>query len=237
MIETALLIAVSYLWGAVPTTYLAGRYRMGIDLRQYGSGNVGAANFMAHVGKKTGFILGAFDCLAKGSAPLLIARLLDQGAGVQMGMGLAAIAGHNWSPYLRFTGGRGVATAVGVVLGALMWPEFLILTVVMGGLGYLIFKESGFWTFISLLILPVLAFLFGREPEIFYMTIGIGALLIGKRLTSNWESPAAGISLIRVMVYRALWDRDVPRKGQWTQRGPMTGEDSLSRDVGDHVLR
>ena len=118
-----------------------------------------------------------------------------------------------------------------------MWPEFLILTVVMGGLGYLIFEESGFWTFISMLILPVLAFLFEREPEIIYMTLGIGVLLIGKRLTANWEPPTTGVSLIRVMAYRALWDRDVPRKVHWTQRGPMTGGDSTSGDVGDHVLR
>lgn len=237
MIETALLIAGSYLWGAVPTGYLVGRYLKGIDIRQYGSGNVGAANLMAHVGKKTGFILGSFDCLAKGTAPLLVARMLDQGAGVQAGMGLAAIAGHNWSPYIRFTGGRGVATAVGVVLGALMWPEFLILTVVMGGLGQLIFHESAFWTFISMLILPVLAFLFGREPEIVYMTLGIGVLLIGKRLTANWEAPAGGASIIRVMAYRALWDRDVSRKLQWTRRGPMTREESSSRDVEDQILR
>ena len=118
-----------------------------------------------------------------------------------------------------------------------MYYEFLVLTIVMGALGRVIFKESGFWTFISILLLPVLAFLFRRETEIIYMTLGIGVLLIGKRLTANWEAPADGTSFIRVMAYRALWDRDVPRKVQWTQRDPMSGEESSSTDVGDQVLR
>ena len=220
MLDAVVFIVAAYLWGAVPTAYLVSRYLKGIDIREYGSGNVGAANVMAHVGKRTGFLLGSFDCLAKGTLPVALANLLDQSHAVQAGTGLAAIAGHNWSPYLRFTGGRGVATAVGVVLGAFMWQEFLILTVVMGVLGHLIFRETGFWTFISMLLLPVLAFLFDRPPEILYMTLGIGALLMLKRLTANWELPLGEHPLITVMANRVFWDRDVPKKIQWTGRRP-----------------
>ena len=116
MLEAALLILGAYLWGSVPSTYVAARYLRGIDIREFGSGNVGSANFMAHVGRRTGFLLGTSDCLVKGTLPVVVAKLLDQSLGVQAGVGLAAIAGHNWSPYIRFTGGRGVATAIGVVL-------------------------------------------------------------------------------------------------------------------------
>ena len=227
ILTAALFIVGAYLWGAVPSSYLAGRYLKGIDIRRYGSGNVGAANLMTHVGRRTGFLVGTFDCLAKGALPVALAKAFDAGDAVQAGAGLAAIMGHSWSPYIRFTGGRGVATAIGVLFGSLMWPEFLIMTVVMGGIGRLAFRETGLWTFISLLALPVLAFVFDRPPEILAMTLGIGILLLAKRLTANWERPVSGYPLVQVLAYRALWDRDVPRNVQWTGRRP-TGEESTS---------
>ena len=169
MFTAALLIIGAYLWASIPTAYLVGRYAKGIDIRDYGSGNVGATNVMTHVGRWTGFLLGAFDCLAKGALPVVLGRLLDQSLAVQASAGLAGVAGHNWSIYLRFTGGRGVATAIGVLIGLAMWWECIILTGVVGIVGRLMFRDTGLWTFISMLALPLLAFLFGRPPEILYM--------------------------------------------------------------------
>ena len=220
MLISILFVAGAYLLGGVPSAYLVGRYRKGIDIRDYGSGNVGATNLMTQVGKWTGFFLGAFDCLVKGTLPILLAKLLDQSLSVQVAVGLAAIAGHNWSPYIRLTGGRGVATAVGVVLGLLMWPEFLILTIVMGLMGRVIFRDTGFWTFISMIILPVLAHVFDRPPEVLWATLVIGLLLTLKRLTANWERPSNEFPLLQVMACRVLWDRDVPKQIQWTERHP-----------------
>ena len=236
VLTAALLIGGAHLWGAVPSSYLVGRYRKGIDIRRYGSGNVGATNLMAQVGNWTGFLVGTFDCLAKGALPVFLGQILDTGDAVRAGAGLAAVVGHSWSPYIRFTGGRGVATAIGVLFGFFMWPEMLILTVVLGGLGRLAFHETGFWTFISLLVLPMLAFIFDRPPELLAMTLGIGILLLAKRLTANWERPDSGYPMIQVLAFRALWDRDVPRKVQWTGRRPA-GEGGLHDDVGDPVLR
>ena len=237
MLDATLFIVGAYLWGAVPSAYLVGRYLKGIDIREYGSGNVGATNVMTHVGRWTGFLLGTFDCVAKGTLPVLMAKVLDQSVAVQAGTGLAAIAGHNWSPYIRFTGGRGVATAIGVVLGSLLIWEFLILTVVMGAIGRLLFRDMGIWTFVSMLGLPVLMYLFDRPAEIVYMGLAIGVLLILKRLTTNWEFPSGEVSLMRVMAYRVLWDRDVPKGAQWTKRLPSLEEESSPRDVGDELLR
>ena len=220
MLTPTLLILGAYLWGAIPSAYLVARHRKGIDIRDYGSGNVGAANLMAHVGPWTGFLLGGFDSVAKGSLPVVVGKLLDEGLAIQVGAGLAAIAGHNWSLYIRFTGGRGVATAVGVVFGFFMWPEFLILTAVMGLMGRLIFRETGFMTFIAMLALPVLALIFGRPPEILFMALAIAGLLLIKRLTANWEPLPREHPQIRVMVNRVLWDRDVSRKSEWTRRRP-----------------
>ena len=229
---TAVLFIVgAYLWGSIPSAYLAARYFRHIDIREYGSGNVGAANVFSQLGKRAGWILGTFDSMGKGALPVFLANLLDQSLAVQVGTGLAAIASHNWSPYIGFTGGRGVATAVGVVFGLQMWPEFLILTVVMGALGRLLFRESGFWTFVAMLLLPVLAYLFDRPQEMVYMTLGIGVLLTAKRLTGNWDRPPHGSSLWLVLVYRVLWDRDVSRQSQWTERRPPP-EAQRSSDAG-----
>ena len=236
MTEGIFFIVGSYLWGSLPSAYLVSRYCRGIDIRQYGSGNVGAANVMTHIGIRTGWLLGTFDCLAKGTLPIVLANLLDQSYAVQSGIGIAAIAGHNWSLYIRFTGGRGVATAIGVVLGSLMWPEALILAVVLGGCGQLIFREMGFWTFISMLLLPVLAFLFDRPPEILYMTLAIIGLLITKRLTANWQPPSREYPLIIVMACRVLWDRDVPKKANWTKRQPLLKEEGNAGDVENKIL-
>ena len=79
-----LFVIGAYLWGGIPSAYLVARYKAGIDIRQYGSGNVGAANVFSHVGKWTGIIMGTFDCVGKGVLPVLAARYLyDQSLGVQ----------------------------------------------------------------------------------------------------------------------------------------------------------
>jgi glycerol-3-phosphate acyltransferase PlsY len=218
MLTSTLLIAGAYLWGAIPSAYLVARYLRGIDIRRHGSGNMGATNVMNHVGKLSGWLLGTFDCLAKGSLPVFVGGLLDVGMDVRVGAGLAVIAGHNWSPYVRFTGGRGVATAVGVVFGLFMWQEFLIVTVMMGAIGRLLFRDTGFWTLVAMIALPPLAFLFNRPAEVVYMAIGIAALLMLKRLTGNWDMPPPGHRILGVLVNRALWDRDIRQKASPPER-------------------
>ena len=218
---TAAIILAAYLWGAIPSAYLVGRYFKGIDIRDYGSGNVGASNLMEHVGKWTGLLLGSFDAVAKGTLPVVAAKLLDQSVAVQAGVGLAAIAGHNWSPYIRFTGGRGVATVMGVMLGFLMWREMLVGALLIGIIGKRLTHESAFWSLVAVLTLPLQASLFGQPPELVYMSIGITLLLASKRLTANWEPPrSTQHSLPKVLAYRLLWDRDVPRREGWTGRRP-----------------
>ena len=220
MLTSALLVLAAYLWGAVPSAYLVGRYLKGIDIRRYGSGNVGASNVMALVGNWTGLWLGTFDCLAKGTLPLVVAKLMDQSLAVQAVVGLAAIAGHNWSPYIGFTGGRGVATGIGVLIGLLMWREVLIGLLIIWIMGRLVSRDSGFWTLVAALAIPVLAHLFSEPTELVYASGAMALLMLIKRLTANWEAPRGEHSLSRVLAYRLLWDRDVPRKERWTDRRP-----------------
>jgi glycerol-3-phosphate acyltransferase PlsY len=136
MIEHPLILLVvfplvAYVIGATPSGVIIARTR-GVDLRKVGSGNVGATNVARALGRPWGYLCFLMD-LGKGFAPVLLAGLLigtQNGAptllqqGVLLGTGLGAICGHVSSFWLRFRGGKGVATALGVVLG--IYPYFTL---------------------------------------------------------------------------------------------------------------
>jgi glycerol-3-phosphate acyltransferase PlsY len=112
-----LLIAVSYLLGAIPSGYIAGRLARGIDLREHGSGNLGATNTFRVLGPRIAAPVMIAD-MAKGFAPTALFGQLDGSDewAWALAYGAAAILGHVFSIYLRFKGGKGVATATGVFL-------------------------------------------------------------------------------------------------------------------------
>ena len=223
-----LLVLGAYLAGGVPSGYILASRLRGIDIREYGSGNIGASNVTAVIGAKAGVLLGAYDCLVKGTLPVLIACMLDQPVGVQVAVGLASVAGHAWSPYIRFTGGRGIGTAVGAMLGLAMFYEMAALGLALGVVGRLLYRDTGFWTFIALLALPPSTLIAGLLPTLLiersdaylYFSVGVSALALAKRLTANWERPPDDYSLAQVALNRVLYDRDVSRKDEWTGRQP-----------------
>jgi len=112
-----LLLAIgAFFLGAIPFGFIAGKLR-GVDLRKVGSGNIGATNVMRELGKGPGSIVLLLDVL-KGLAPVLVARsLLLLPSWWVVGIGLCAILGHIYSPFVRFRGGKGVATSLGVLIG------------------------------------------------------------------------------------------------------------------------
>lgn len=108
---------LSYLVGAIPTSYLAGKLFRGIDLREHGSKNLGATNVYRVLGWKIALPVALFD-IAKGAVPVLFfAPQVSDSLVVALLMGLAAMLGHVFSVFVRFKGGKGVATAAGVMLG------------------------------------------------------------------------------------------------------------------------
>jgi glycerol-3-phosphate acyltransferase PlsY len=116
MIQTTAWLLAAYLIGAVPTSYLAGRWLRGIDLREHGSRNLGATNLYRVLGWRFAIPVGAFDVL-KGIIPTLIfAPLAGDHPLLPSFMGLAAVLGHTFSPFVGFKGGKGVATAAGMLL-------------------------------------------------------------------------------------------------------------------------
>ena len=117
MTDLAPWLILSYLVGAIPTSYLAGRMFRGIDLRKHGSGNLGATNLYRTLGWKYAIPVGLFD-IAKGAVPVvLFAPQVSASERVAVACGIAAVLGHVYSVFVRFRGGKGVATAAGVMLG------------------------------------------------------------------------------------------------------------------------
>ncbi len=108
MAKTAILLIASYLMGGIPTGYLIGRLK-GIDIRKYGSGNVGAANVLRVVSKWSSLLVIIFD-IGKGMVPVYIARTIDLPIYQQVIIGLATISGHNWPIFMKFKGGKGAST-------------------------------------------------------------------------------------------------------------------------------
>ncbi len=129
--QLLILLPISYLLGAVPYGLIIGLSK-GVDPRKAGSGNIGATNIGRLLGKKFGLIVFALDML-KGLGPTLAASLIvardisPADAGVQflwLATGFASIFGHMFSIFIKFKGGKGVATSAGVVLG--IWPYYTL---------------------------------------------------------------------------------------------------------------
>lgn len=111
-----LAVAAGYLIGAVPTSYLAGKLAKGIDLREHGSKNLGATNVYRLLGWGWAIPVALID-VVKGVVPVAVIAPLAGGPGwVPVASGIAAVLGHVFSPYVRFKGGKGVATAAGMFL-------------------------------------------------------------------------------------------------------------------------
>jgi acyl phosphate:glycerol-3-phosphate acyltransferase len=117
MPQAVLWLLASYFVGAIPTSYLLSRLFAGIDLRKHGSGNLGATNLYRVLGWKYAIPAAAID-IAKGAIPVLVfAPQVSNSQLFALGCGVAAILGHVFSVFVGFKGGKGVATAAGVMLG------------------------------------------------------------------------------------------------------------------------
>lgn len=218
--DIAIAIVAGYLWGGIPSAYLLGRYRLGIDIRNYGTGNVGASNVIAHVGRKSGFGLGLFDGLVKGTGPVAAVALLDGSDWAKVAAGLAAVAGHNWSLYIRFKGGRGVSTSAGVFLGFLLLPELGMIILIAGIWGGVVRKNLAGWLLLTMFLTPLMAFGLDRSDEAIATTLAVLGLLVAKRLVANWQRPLEGEPLTHVLFYRLLFDRDIASREDWVSRLP-----------------
>lgn len=166
----------AFFLGAVPFGLILAKLRGGVDLRTQGSGNIGAANVTRTLGAKLGLLTLALD-LGKGLVPVLAALALlgPTRPIIVAGAGLAAILGHLYSPFLGFKGGKGVATALGVLLALTplaVIPALIVFVAVTAKWGYV---SAG--SLSAALVAPAAAFLLGYAPAYWGLGLCIAALV------------------------------------------------------------
>lgn len=150
-----LLVAGSYLAGAVPFGLLFTKLFSGGDVRTVGSGNIGATNVLRAAGTKAAVLTLLADGL-KGALPVLIAGRFGTSGSATMACGIAAIIGHNYPVYLRFKGGKGVATSFGVVLA--VFPAVGALCLALWAAAALIWRFSSLSALIAFAAYPLATF-------------------------------------------------------------------------------
>ena len=213
-----IVLTYSYCLGSIPTAYLVGRWVRGIDLRQYGSGNIGGSNVAAHVGKAYFIPVFGFDLFMKGAATVFIARTLDFGEVLQGIIGITAVIGHSWPFYTRFVGGRGVSTATGVLL--ILAPLESLVCAGFASIMTILFKKSTIWVGISIILVPSLGLLSGMSREVIYISIVLIITLTLKRLEANHVKRPSDVSWKLLFIRRLIFDRDVSTTEEWTKRTP-----------------
>ena len=219
--ELAGLYIFSYLVGAVPTAFLIAKLANGVDIRHYGSGNVGGSNLFHLMGKYWVVPMGIFDVFLKGASPVWIGQYLmglDRSSGLLIVAPLLALVGHNWSPYIKFQGGRGIAVAGGSLLALAPW--ILAAFVVIALAGWAVTRSSGVWVLIALATLPVWAGV-ARDPLIIsWYCAGVLALVVFKRLLANRTPLPEDLPRRKVLLNRLFRDRDVDDRAEWISRNP-----------------
>lgn len=170
--------AGGYLVGGIPVGWLMVRWqRFGLDVRRYGSGNIGTSNVYRHAGFDVAVIVGPLQ-FAQGFVPVLVTRLLGFSVEVQVLVAICAVMGNGWPVYLRFNGGRGVAVATGAV-GPLSIAGFvaLLLCYAWGAIRSHIAEAVA----LAFVVLPVVALIF-NGVVVCLGALGILALLLLRRL-------------------------------------------------------
>lgn len=177
----ALFAGLAFLLGSFPSGLVLAKAVTGRDIRRYGSGNIGASNVTATAGRGIGVAVAALDML-KGVVPLLIARLAAVSPTGMAIVALAAVLGHNFSIFLRFRGGKGVATSLGVSL--VLSPIAAALSMLTWVAMVSILRYASAASLAALAALPVYMALTHQDRA--YVVFGI--ILVALAAAKHWEN-------------------------------------------------
>lgn len=174
----AAVFLASYLLGSIPVGLIVGKLAKGVDLRQYGSGKTGATNALRVLGLKGSAVVLLCDFL-KGLVPVLVAGDLVRSDVAQVVAGLGALMGHNWSLFLGFQGGRGVATGLGALVA--MEPRAAIITTLVGSIVVVLSRYVSLGSLVGTvagaLVMTILVVMEARTPT--YLTYAaLGAFIV-----------------------------------------------------------
>lgn len=183
MAAAILWLLASYLLGAIPTSHLVSRIFAKIDLREHGSGNLGATNLYRVLGWKYAIPVALFD-IAKGAIPVLVfAPQVSDSELFGLACGIAAILGHVFSVFVRFKGGKGVATAAGVMLA--LTPLALAVAATVWALVVLLTGYVSLGSIAAAAVLPLAVYLLEspRTPELLWIdtVVAAGVIILHRR--------------------------------------------------------
>ncbi|MCJ7763546.1 MAG: glycerol-3-phosphate acyltransferase [Dehalococcoidales bacterium] len=200
----AIVIIGAYLLGSIPSPYIVGRLRKGIDIRQVGSRNMGAMNTFYNVGIAPGFLVLAAD-VGKGAAAMALAQWLSDSNLVMFLAGATVVLGHNFPVWLKFKGGKGGAPLVGVFIYLMPWGIPIGLSIFFVLLYFTRFPTLSYS--IALLCFPFIAWLIHHNGD--YVIFSLLMLLIPfvRYIPRIREMRAKGGSWGRVIKRRGLKDR------------------------------
>lgn len=224
------LVVTAYLIGSIPLAYIIARIVRGVDLRKYGSGNVGSSNVLQVTSKRWTLPVALFD-VSKGLLAVWLARWAGLDILPQFLVGMAAVAGHNWPVFLGFRGGRGILSTLGVILA---FSPLLGLLVTIIAFSLAPFKNLSLGVFIGLVALPFLSYYlpgFFSIEEPGAAAGGFAALTIlalGRRLVWRRSELSADLPTGELLLNRLLFDRDIRDRQVWITRPENTGGKALS---------
>lgn len=179
MREAVIMGLLAYLLGAVPTGFLVGRYWKKINIQEEGSGNIGTANALEVMGPGPALVVFAGD-VGKGLLVLALARRFGLSPGLELWMGFLAVLGHIFPIYLRFKGGKGLATALGVALWEI--PPLVLLFLLVWAVVYLFTRHVATSSFGAMLGVAVYTGLQGIWAGLF-----IALLIAGRHAPEMWS--------------------------------------------------
>ena len=219
-----LLILGAYLLGSVPASYIVAKLSRGIDLRQYGTGQVGAGNLWRMTSWRLGAPVGIFD-LTKGLVMVCVANSVGLDIAQQLVVGSAAIIGHNWPLFLRFYGGRGIGTTIGVILilplisDVTPWASVAFFVILI--IGTLPLRSSPVAALVAAVALPLVSWGFDEPLPVILGFSAIFLIIVVKRLTAPLSADAASIGKGQLLLNRLFFDRDIRDRKVWMYRKPV----------------
>jgi glycerol-3-phosphate acyltransferase PlsY len=222
-VEVILLCFGAYLVGSLPFAYLMVRWLYGIDIRQHGTGKIGASNVYRVASKWLAVMVTIFD-VGKGALMIWIAQLIGLGVAAQVAAGILTIIGHNWPVFLGFRGGgRGIFTSLGVI--SILSPWQGLMTLIIPYLFAPIHRVA-FGVFVVLFPLPLMSWFLSQPlgiEERLPVTLGfatIAVIALFRRIAVPRTELSKKVPPAELFFNRLLFDRDIRDARVWTLRKP-----------------
>jgi glycerol-3-phosphate acyltransferase PlsY len=228
VVEFILLLVGGYLMGAIPAAYLAARWTRGIDLRRHGSGNIGGANLVKIGARWIAGMVGLFDT-GKAMPAVAVANIIGLDITQQVAIGIAAVIGHNWPVFLRFSGGRGIATIMGVALivpvlnGYIPWSLIAFIAIML--INLFTVRNIPVGIGICVALMPIISWAVGEPLEITLGFVAMFVIMVFRRLTPRRTQISASVPTGELLLNRLLFDRDIRDRETWiSQQRTKPGE-------------